>query len=148
VSLVFTTMGNEQSVPVPRRPANKLSKPKTNSRTPVILSRRNSVVTEVGSSKPQYSSLSVDVLVVGEPGRKRDESTSRKRMSIFRSKSSQPKIASQLEISSGVNIEYLNESPVRSPAPNADSWSRNSSVVELKQQQQQHYNAPVQRRVL
>jgi len=139
-------MGNEQSAPAPRRPGNKLSKPKTNSSlpirpTPAAENRRSSVVNEVGISKIQYSSLSVDA-VVSEAGGKGDEPTKKKRMSIFRSRSSLAR-ASQLDIASGVNIEYLNESPTRSPAVGTDEWSRNSSVVDFKQQQ--YYNAPPQR---
>lgn len=136
-------MGNEQSVPEPRRPANKLSKPRTNSsvpptsRTPAGINRRNSTLGNVGISSVQHSSVSVDA-VVGEAGRGRTKEVpaQRKRMSLFRSRSSQAK--SQMDITNGVEIDYLNESPVRSPV----QWSRNSSVVELKRE-----CAPVQRLV-
>lgn len=146
-------MGNENSTPAPPRPANKLSKPRTNSslplRSPVPNSRRNSNLKESVSafSKGQQSSLSVDNVVVDEDARKGGREApnkERKRMSIFRSKSSQARV-SQLEIPRSHDIEFLDESPVRSSeAVVAEQWSRNSSVVEF--QQQQHYNhAPMQR---
>ena len=141
-------MGNEQSVPEPRRPANKLSKPRTSSSVPPTsrayagINRRNSTLDNVGISSVQHSSLSVDA-VAGEAGRgrTREVPTQRKRMSIFRSKSSQAR--SQLDITNGVHIDYLNESPVRSPVDGLDRWSRNSSAVELKREPQ--WAAPAQR---
>lgn len=108
-------MGNEQSVPAPhRRPANKLSKPRTNSsapipKSPIPNSRQNSslFLDSVGSSKVQTSSLSVNL--DGQTGKKKE-----KRTSIFRSKSSQAKVP-QLEITNSANIDYLNDSPQRIP---------------------------------
>jgi hypothetical protein len=134
-------MGNEQSAPAPRGPRNKLTKPRTNSSTNTTngkgsapSSRRNSHSNLVGISNKRYSTVSVD-RVVGEAGaKKRDESTSRKRMSIFRSKSSQPKVQ-QLDIASAADIDYLDPSP---------EWSRNNSVTE-DLREQRHYSAPLER---
>lgn len=128
-------MGNEQSTPAPRGPRNKLSKPRTNSsvntpnsKTPGILSRRNSQAEHVGVANNRYSTASV-AAVVGEAGERRpEENTQRKRRSLFRSKSAQPN-TQQLDIGSGVNIEYL-ESPTV-------GWSRTNSVIEEPREQRQ-----------
>lgn len=136
-------MGNEQSAPAPRGPRNKLSKPRTNSSTntansksPGPPSRRNSQLNDVGISNNRYSTMSLDV-DIGEVGEKRSAEPQRKRMSIFRSKSSQAKVQ-QLEINSAVDIKYLEP---------ADRWSRsnsrsNSVTEELRDQR--HYSAPMQ----
>jgi hypothetical protein len=136
-------MGTEQSAPAPRGPRNKLSKPRTNSsantansKSPGPPSRRNSQLNDVSISNNRYSTMSLDV-VIGEVGEKRIEEPQRKRMSIFRSKSSQTKVQ-QLEINSAANIDYLES---------ADRWSRinsrsNSVTEDLREQR--HNSAPMQ----
>jgi len=137
-------MGNEQSAPAPRAPRNKLSKPRTNSSANTSGSkssgisktqgRRNSQSDHVGISNNRYSTVSVDAVFGGAGEKRRDESTRRKRMSIFRLKSSQAKIQ-QLEVGSGVSIDYLDPE---------DRWSRSNSVTE-DLRDQRHYSAPVER---
>ena len=104
---------NPQWPPPPRRPPNKLSKPRTNSSTNLLNlkttgppSRRNS---KLNDGAHGYSTVSVD-LVGGEESERR-ESTQRKRMSMFRSKSAQPK-SEPLQIHSGVHIDFWERSPV------------------------------------
>ncbi|CZT13771.1 hypothetical protein WAI453_011639 [Rhynchosporium graminicola] len=91
-------MGNEQSVPARRRGQNKLSKPRTNNNSSANLlstksapqTRRNSVASISASpTKGRYSLLPVPVFVP-EDNQKRDEKP-KKRLSLFRSKSAQPK---------------------------------------------------------
>lgn len=74
----------------------------------------------------------VDV-VADEAVEKRAEQPQRKRMSIFRLKSSQAK-AQQLEINNAVDDEYLE--PV-------DRWAESGYVVDEDQREQRHYNAPL-----
>ncbi|CZR63590.1 uncharacterized protein PAC_13487 [Phialocephala subalpina] len=91
-------MGNEQSAPTPRRrPPNKLSKPRTNNhsnanlldrRASAPVSRRNSISTNGSPTKIRGSAIPVDALVETIEGRK--EEKSRRRMSLFRSKSAKP----------------------------------------------------------
>ncbi|KAH8594066.1 hypothetical protein B0O99DRAFT_595778 [Bisporella sp. PMI_857] len=133
-------MGNEQSAPGPRRQANRLSKPRThstavpsNSRSPNPSSRRNSILQDVDNSN-RFSTLPVE-----EPRVKTVEEPKKKRLSLFRSKSSQSK-DSQLDIKNGVHIDYLGETPVRAVATN---WSRTNSMVEYDRDT--HYSAPIPR---
>ena len=128
-------MGNEQSTPAPRRPTNKLSKPKTNSstNTPTTKtsqppSRRNSLLGNVGRLSNKQSTLSVDAI----DGEERQQKQ-RKRMSMFRSKTSQP---AQLEIKSGVEIDHIDQSPVK-------RLSLNNSAINLERER--HHSAPVER---
>ncbi|KAG4444035.1 hypothetical protein IFR05_000495 [Cadophora sp. M221] len=89
-------MGNEQSVPAPRRPPNKLSKPRTNNNSSANLlntksapqSRRNSIIST--SASPIKSRHSIVPVVPPEDGKKKEEKQ-KKRRSLFRSKSAQPK---------------------------------------------------------
>jgi hypothetical protein len=135
-------MGNEQSTPTPRGgPRHKLTKPRTNSsanasnvKGSAPPSRRNSQSNHVGISNNTYSTLSVDK-VVREAGEKRDESKQRKRMSIFRSKSSQPKVQ-QLDIGSAANINYLEQSPL-------DNWTRN--IPGPEDLSERHCSVPLER---
>ncbi|PVH71287.1 hypothetical protein DL98DRAFT_107068 [Cadophora sp. DSE1049] len=89
-------MGNEQSVPAPRRPPNKLSKPRTNNNSSANLlntksappSRRNSIIST--SASPNKSRFSLVPGLVPEDEKKKEEKQ-KKRRSLFRSKSAQPK---------------------------------------------------------
>jgi len=136
-------MGNTQSAPTPRRPPNKLSKPKTNSSTPNLLSskfstalsRRNSQTSNVAALGSHYSK-SVDA-VVGETTEKlTDESTSRKRMSLFRSMIPQGK-ALPLDINSGVESEFVQSSLRDKPV---QGWPKINSVHLGLQANQLYYN--------
>jgi hypothetical protein len=122
-------MGNEQSAPMPRRPPNKLSKPRTNNNsTSNLLStktsnpttRQNSFSTNNASpERTRYSVILVEE-VAGEAGEKRkEETTQRKRMSLFRSKTSQDKPKLRLEVS--VETHSAEPSPLDQPNP---WWSR------------------------
>lgn len=133
-------MGNEQSAPAPRGPRNKLSKPRTNSSANTsnskgsgVTSRRNSQSEHVEVPSNRYSTISVDA-VVGEAGEKQRD-PQRKRTSMFRSRSTQPK-TQQLDIGSAANIDYI-ESP-------KEGWSRRNSVIQ-DAGEHRHYSVPVQR---
>lgn len=122
----------------PRRPPNRLSKPRTNSSTNLLNlkttgspSRRNS---ELNNAAKRYSTVSVDV-VAAEESEKR-ESTQKKRMSMFRSKSVQPK-SEPLQIDTGVNIDFLDRSPV-------DNWSTRGSIAH-ESPDQPYFAPPVER---
>ncbi|KAH7311121.1 hypothetical protein BKA65DRAFT_163961 [Rhexocercosporidium sp. MPI-PUGE-AT-0058] len=92
-------MGNEQSVPAPRRPQNRLSKPRTNNNSSANLlntksappSRRNSIISI--SASPTKSRYSIVPVLVPEEKKKEEkkEEKRKKRRSLFRSKSAQPK---------------------------------------------------------
>jgi hypothetical protein len=97
-------MGNEQSAPLPRRPPNKLSKPRTNNNSALNLpntktsnptTRQNSVST---NASPRYSAIPIEALPreAGEKGK--EETVPRKRLSLFRIKSSQDKPQLPVEI--------------------------------------------------
>ena len=113
----------------PRRPPNRLSKPRTNSSANILnlkttgsLSRRNS---ELSNAAKRYSTVSVDVVDAEEAETR--EPTQRKRMSLFRSKSMQPK-SEPLQIDTGVDVEFLERSPI-------DNWStRGSNTYESPDQ--------------
>lgn len=89
-------MGNEQSVPAPSRPANKLSKPRTNNNSSANLlntksappSRRNSIISTTASPNKSRFSL---VPALGPEDEKKKREKQKKRRSLFRSKSAQPK---------------------------------------------------------
>jgi hypothetical protein len=78
--------------------------------------------------------VSVDA-VVGDESEKR-ESTQKKRMSMFRSKSAQPK-SEPLQINTGVDIAFLDPSPV-------DNWSTRASITH-ESPDQPYYAAPAER---
>ena len=117
-------MGNGQSAEAPRRPPNKLSKPKTNVTTTTLLNlktagpptHRNSQLND-GANK--YSTVFIDAEAKEEHENR--ESKQKKRMSMFRSKSAQPK-AEPLQINTGVDIEYLDRSPM-------DNWPARGFVT-------------------
>jgi len=136
-------MGNEQSAPAPRGARNRLSKPRTNSSTNTSNSRnsapptrRNSQSNNVGISNNRYSTVSLDVVGAEAGERRWDQPRHRKRMSMFRSKSTQPQVQ-ELRIGSGVNIDSIDKIPV-------ERESKRSSIVEDPRDQWQ-YNAPVER---
>jgi hypothetical protein len=114
-------MGQEQSAPAPRRgrAPNKLSKPRTNSsgnlisKIPGTPSRQNSQSNNASPIKSRQSLLLTDV-VVGKAGEKKEEKQ-RKRMSLFRSKSSQAKSKSSLELDTTVERESVDPSPIERP---------------------------------
>ena len=140
VSLSFN-MGNGQSVETPRRAPNRLSKPRTNNSnsTTNLLnlksagppSRRDS---ELKNGASRYTAVPADA-VVGEENERR-ESRQKKRMSMFRSKSAQPK-AEPLQINTGVDIEFLERSPV-------DNWSTRGSITH-ESPDQPYFAAPEER---
>ncbi|KAG0645091.1 hypothetical protein D0Z07_9101 [Hyphodiscus hymeniophilus] len=123
-------MGNGQSAEAPRRPPNRLSKPRTNSSTNLLNlkpgppSRRNSQVINVKGR----SNVSVDVIAVEDV--EKGESKQKKRMSLFRSKSAQP-TSEPLQIDTGVDIDFLDRTSV-------DDWSTGRSVTNEKSIQQYH----------
>ena len=131
-------MGNGQSVEAPRRPPNRLSKPRTNSSTNLLNmakpsgppSRRNSQLNDA----KRYSAMTADVVADEQI----DERSPRqkKRRSMFRSKSAQPK-SEPLQIDTGVNIDFLDRSPV-------DNWSTRGSLTTDSPIQQQ--NVPLAER--
>jgi len=118
-SFYLFIMGQEQSVPAPRRAPNKLSKPRTNttgnliSKIPGTPSRQNSQSNNASPTKSKQSLLfPADV---GEAVEKKEEKP-RKRMSLFRSKSSQAKERQlELQLDTGVAREFVDPSPVERP---------------------------------
>ena len=111
-------MGNEQSVPAPRKGQNKLSKPRTNSTgnilntaVPNIPSRQNSQSND-SPRRSRYSMFSAESQ--GEHGDE-GKQTNRKRRSIFRSRSSQTKSRMMLDIDPGVSIDFIDPAPVEPP---------------------------------
>ncbi len=131
-------MGNEQSAPLPRRPPNKLSKPRTNNNsTSNLLSaktsnpttRQSSVSANVSSTRSRYSTILVEV-VPGEAGENRnEETTQRKRMSLFRSKNSQDRLKLQLDVS--VETHSAEPSLLDQPDPRWSGPSRERSSQRL-----------------
>lgn len=129
-------MGNEQSAPTPRkrleRPANKLSKPRTNNHSNANLlerysvppSRRNSVSTNGGSPiKNRDSVVPVDGDGLLEAVEERKERGKFKRMSLFRSKSAKPQ--SQEEVRKEVEVA-VEPDPIEQQA--SHRWSREPRV--------------------
>jgi len=109
-------MGNEQSVPNSRRAPHKLSKPRTNTHLSPGLSyvssptsRRGSVSTTTDSpTKTQYSTVLND-------GQAEEEKPKWKRMSLFRSKSSQ-KSKSNVDLHYGMDRSLVPPGPVDLPS--------------------------------
>ena len=133
-------MGNEESTLAPRAPRNKLSKPRTNTsvnnpilKAPGVRSRRRNSQPEHGAI-PSYgfSTMSLDA-VNDEAGEKRRRDPRRKRTSIFRSRSTQPKVP-PLEIGNAASIENID-------CPK-EGWSRRSSILETSDDG--HHSVPVQ----
>jgi len=140
-------MGNEQSTPTTRR-QNRLSKPRTNTTQvtgtplrPNELATRDSVVLQLegdGLGNHRYSSAASQAAIspaipdvyIQDPMSHVVVPEKKKRMSLFRSKSSQAKIQ-QLDIANGVEIDRLNETPVRKPILKMpERWSRSNSLVD------------------
>ncbi len=124
-------MGNEQSAPTPRRPANKLSKPRTNNHSnPNLLdrrasapaSRRNSISTNDSPIKTRDSAIPVDALGA-EAVEGRKEQRTRRRMSLFRSKSAKPQSRQE-----EATIEQDRSSVEPSPIEPTHRWSREPRV--------------------
>ena len=122
----------------PRRPPNRLSKPRTNSSTNLLNlkstgppSRRNS---DLDNGAKRYSTMSIDVLAVEESENR--EKTQKKRRSMFRSQSAQP-MSTPLHIDTGVNVDFLERSPV-------DNWSVRGSLPN-ESPVQQYFAPPAQR---
>ncbi len=120
-------MGNEQSVPAPRRPPNKLSKPRTNNNSNANLlptrasappSRRNSIATSVSPTKNRHSVVPPEVLI-GEAVDKPKEEPLKKRLSLFRSKSAQPKTTKH-DADSEVDKGSVEPSPIEQ----SHRWAR------------------------
>jgi hypothetical protein len=132
-------MGQEQSVPAPRRAQNKLSKPRTNSsgnlisKIPGTPSRQNSQSNNGSPTKSRQSLLfPADVSEAGE----KKEEKQRKRMSLFRSKSSQAKEKKfELEVDTGVERVFVDPSPVERPVRR---HSRANSVT-FEEQAEENY---------
>ena len=128
-------MGQEQSVPAPRRPPNRLSKPRTNSSTANLLSRSNLQLdakdTQVnnGFASSRYSVLPVDQ-AAGDRIKDEKQYKQNKRRSLFRSKSSQEK--EQLNLETEVESTFEDPSPLDRPLPRyqQQAWSRNNSITE------------------
>jgi hypothetical protein len=119
-------MGNEQSAPTPRRrSANKLSKPRTNNHSNANLldrrasappSRRNSISTNNGSPTKIR-----DTVLEAIDGKK--EEKSRRRISLFRSKSARPQSRTldvNIDVGSSVEPSLVDE-PIH-------RWSREPRV--------------------
>ena len=132
-------MGNEQSAPLGRRPQNKLSKPKTNGAISNLLSlnsnhsnpttRQNSVSTASISHTP-YNFTPIEGFAGEAADRWRDDQpVQRKRMSLFRSKSSQDK--PKLHLTTGLEPNSPDPSPLSSlDQPPLPRRSRGSSLKE------------------
>jgi hypothetical protein len=125
-------------VEAPRRPPNRLSKPRTSSSTNLLNlkttgppSRPNS---ELDNGAKRYSAMSIDVVPVEESANR--EKTQKKRRSMFRSQSAQPKSA-PLHIDTGVNVDFLERSPI-------DTWSIRGSLPN-QSPVQQYYAPPAER---
>lgn len=135
-------MGNGQSAEAPRRPANKLSKPRTNSSANPSSaksgpeSRRGSQST-VALNGSRYSLNVVEGKDANsEAGR---EEKKEKRRSYFRSKSAQPK-ESRLDIQNGANIDFLDPK---------DRWVGGKTATEEVEEEQlerspHRYSLPAQ----
>lgn len=98
-------MGNTQSVEAPRRPPNKLTKPRTNTSTSNLLaissapSKRGSALSlPVANNNRSSTILLVDVLAVGEDGAPQSKKASRpQRRSLFRTKSANAEASPPLD---------------------------------------------------
>ena len=117
-------MGNEQSMQASSRPANKLSKPKTNkfwnanlpnAKAFLSPSRGNSVATTGSRTKFQYPTVLSDA---GEG--EMEEPKKRKRMSLFGSRSSQ-KTKSSWRLDRGVKNYLAGKSAAHMPIHH---WSK------------------------
>ncbi|KAE9365469.1 hypothetical protein N431DRAFT_473524 [Stipitochalara longipes BDJ] len=158
-------MGNEQSVPVGERSQNRLSKPKTNASTSNLLSstsnlrslisnsttRQKPVATDAAStSKASYNFTPIEGFA-GEAGDrwKEEQPTPRKRMSLFRSKSSQDKPKLHLTTGTGGEPNSREPSPLSAlDLPPLPIWGssngKNSPVVFTTGGEEPYYDSPVE----
>lgn len=138
-------MGNEHSIPRARR-HNRLSKPPRPNTTPAAGTpvhpaepgdRSSVLIQQDGLGNNRYSITSQNAVVgyaspaanVADPFNDIVVPEKKRRMSLFRSKSSQAKIQ-QLDMSNGGNIENLPEPPVRKSVLRIpERWSRSNSLV-------------------
>ena len=150
-SLYSSVMGQEQSAPRPNRTRvpNKLSKPMTNStgkqisKTSGTPSRQNSQLNNASPIKSRLSLLLTDV-TAGEAGEKKREKKGekkdekkdgkpRKRLSLFRSKSSHSNSKSTVESDTVAEGESVDPSPVDRPVrrhSRANSWTFDQQLDE------------------
>lgn len=134
-------MGNEQSAPLGRRSQNKLSKPKTNASTSNLLNlalnskssnpttRQNSASDVSLSTNTRFNFTPIEGFA-GEAGDKwkDDQPSHRKRMSLFRSKSSQDK--PKLRLNTGPDPDSPDPSPLSPLDQPLPRWSRGRSLSE------------------
>jgi hypothetical protein len=131
-------MGNEQSAPTSRRAQNKLSKPRTNNNSTSNLlnvktsnptTRQNSVSTNASPTNIRYSVIPIDEFIRGAGEKRKEETTQRKRMSIFRSKSAQEKPKLRLDV--GVKSSSVESSPLeqRNPRRSRQRRERGTPVI-------------------
>lgn len=157
-------MGNEQSVPLGRRPPNRLSKPKTNNSTSNLLSlglsnpklsnpatRKNSVASNSSpTTKTPYNFVPIEGFAgeAGDRWRDAQPTQQRKRISLFRSKSSQDK--PKLSLKTGLELNSPEPSPLssidRPPLPTR--WRSNSErgspvTFETGGEETSYYEPPV-----
>lgn len=138
-------MGQEHSVPAPRRVPNRLSKPKTNT-TGNMISKLPGPPSRQGSQSNNSSPVNTrhsfwyNEAVVGEAQKPKPEKQ-RKRMSLFRSKSSQAK-QQNLTVDIGIEREFVDPSPVEKPVPaRRHSKSRPSSVATIEEHSHEFYSS-------
>lgn len=132
------TMGQQQSAPAPRRSANRLSKPKTNTSTSNLLSksnlqldRRESQLHDVFVVNNRHSVVSIEAIEELEKPKTDKKVKQSKRRSLFRSKTAQEP---ELEFPSTAR----SKEQVAEPLPTERSshrfsvhtWSRTSLVTE------------------
>lgn len=157
ISYLFTVvMGNEQSAPVSRRLPNKLSKPKTNNTSTSTLlnvnskpsnpaTRQNSVSTNSSPTKVRYSFTPIEGFAGEAADRWKDEPVQRKRMSLFRSKSSQAK--PKLHLRTGFDPNSPEPSPISpldQPLPRWSSLRDRGNPVSSEMSREDHYESPVE----
>ena len=156
-------MGNEQSAPVSRRPPNKLSKPKTNNASssnllslntkppnppnpPNPTARRNSVSASSSPTKVRYSFTPIEGFAGEAAERWKDEPVQRKRLSLFRSKTSQEK--PKLHLTTGFDAnspEPSPDSPLDQPAPQWGSLRERGTPILSDAAGEDHYESPVEK---
>ncbi|EPE37149.1 hypothetical protein GLAREA_09312 [Glarea lozoyensis ATCC 20868] len=139
-------MGNEQSSPNPRRGQNKLSKPRTNSSgnalntgTPNSTPGRDNSQSHDSSRKSRYSLFTNDSHgEYSEDGKEKRP----KRMSIFRSKSSQARSRAALDVTPEIMVESAEPDPVETPVRRYSVVNHNSpaqSTPDLSMQRPRYH---------
>ena len=150
-------MGNEQSAPVSRRPPNKLSKPKTNNASssnllilnakppnPSPTARRNSESASSSPTKVKYSFTPIEGFAGEAAERWKDEPVQRKRLSLFRSKTSQEK--PKLHLTTGFDADSPVPSPVSpldQPTSRWGSLRERGTAILSDTAGEDHYESPV-----